>query len=55
MAIAEHEKLMTEAELMALGSDMIQVYKDGRQMDVEALFPGLVLTLEAIFKLPELG
>lgn len=37
------------------GSDMIQVCKDGGQMDVEALFPGLVLTLEAIFKLPELG
>lgn len=37
------------------GSDMIQVYKDTGQMDVEALFPGLVLTLEDIFKLPELG
>jgi Uma2 family endonuclease len=37
------------------GSDMIQVYKDAEQMDVEALFPGLVLTLEEIFKLPELG
>jgi Uma2 family endonuclease len=36
------------------GSDMIQVYKDTGQMDVEALFPGLVLMLEAIFKLPEL-
>jgi Uma2 family endonuclease len=37
------------------GSDMIQVYKDAGQVDAEALFPGLVLTLEAIFKLPELG
>lgn len=37
------------------GSDMIQVYKDAGQIDVEALFPGLILTLESIFKLPELG
>ena len=37
------------------GSDTIQVYKNAGQMDVEALFPGLALMLEAIFKLPELG
>lgn len=37
------------------GSDMIQVYKESGQMDVEALFPGLALTLEDIFRLPELG
>ncbi len=40
MVTVEHEKLS---------------YKYGGQMDVEALFPGLALTLEDIFRLPELG
>lgn len=37
------------------GIDMIQVYKDAGQIDTEALFPGLVLMVEDIFRLPELG
>jgi Uma2 family endonuclease len=30
----------------------VRIYRGGEQIDTESLFPGLVLTLDAIFKLP---
>ena len=31
---------------------MVRIYTGSEQIDTESLFPGFVLTLDAIFKLP---
>ncbi len=34
------------------GQQMVRIYRGSEQIDADDLFPGLVLTLDAIFKLP---
>ncbi len=34
------------------GEQMVRIYRGSEQIDTESLFPGLVLTLDMIFKLP---
>lgn len=55
MVVQENVKPITEAELMALGSDVVRVYtQDTDVIEADNLFPRLVLTLGEIFKLPVL-